>query len=174
MRRAMPLDLKKQPPSGLRNLLVNAQRLGNTEMAVAVVQEMHERKMATSREYAVFAWNQDRVDEVMEPFAQIAAKVPNNQRVSYTTAGGRRIGLSKDNPEHLWIDSYSAIKMGETNAVFGCSIKGPGEDPVFTLYLGDGSGRKAKASEVYNADQLQQAITEWKTIAHSASASMRV
>jgi hypothetical protein len=182
----MPIDLKKQTPSGLRNLLANAQRLGNTEMAVTVVQQMHERKMATSREYAIFPWNQDRVNEVMEPFARIAATVPNNQRVNYTTAGGRRIGLPKDHPEHLWIDSYSAIKVGETNAVFGCSIRRPGEDPVFTLYLGDrhqagrrggrgGSSPEAEASQmIYNADQLQQAIAEWKDIAHSASASMRV
>jgi hypothetical protein len=46
----MSIDLKKQTPSGLKNLAANSQRLGNTEMARAVVQEMDERGMATRRD----------------------------------------------------------------------------------------------------------------------------
>lgn len=170
----MPIDLKKQTPSGLRNLLVNSKRLHNAEMERAVVLEMHERGMATSREYVIFPWNQNRVDEVMLPFIKVAARVPDNQRVNYTRAGGRKIGSRKDDPDHLWIDSYSAIKAGGINAVFGCEIKKPGGDPIFTLYLGGGSRREATPSAVYNFDQLQDALAEWETIAHSASASVSV
>ena len=101
----MPIDLKTQPASGLRNLLANSKRLGNAEMEMAVVQEMHERGIATGKQYAIFSWNQEHVDEVMQPFASIASGVPNNQRVSYTRAGGRKIGLSKNSPGHIWIDS---------------------------------------------------------------------
>jgi hypothetical protein len=163
----MSIDLKKQTPSGLKNLLANSQRLGNAEMALAVVQEMHERGMATR--HAALSWNQDRVDEAMEPFMRAAAGVPNNQRVNYTPAGGRKRGSTKDHPEHLWIDSYSAIKVPGANAVFGCAIKRPGEEPTFTLYLSDGFTRsEAKPAKVYNADQLQQALVEWKAIARDA------
>jgi hypothetical protein len=139
-------------------------------MELAVVQEMHERGVATNREYAALRWNQDHVDEVMQPFAQAAAKVPNNQRVYYTKAGGRKIGRSKDDPEHLWIDSYSAIKVSGINAVFGCQVRRPGEDPKFTLYLGDGSRSEATPARVYNADETEEALPEWETIVHSARA----
>jgi hypothetical protein len=166
----MPIDLKKRTPSELKNLLANAQRLGNTEMAIAVVQEMHERKMATSREYATLPWNQDRVDEVMKSFEQVAFKVPNNHRKTYTIAGGRKIGLPKDSPDHFWIDSYSEIKiLRKINAVFGCSIKKPGDDPEFTLYLTNISWQEAKPHKVYNVDQLPQALAEWEAIARSAT-----
>jgi hypothetical protein len=123
----MPIDLKVQTASGLRNVLANSKRLRSAEMETAVVREMHERGIATRGEYAVFEWNQDRVDETMQPFARIAAGVPNNQRVKYTRAGGRKIGKSKNDPNHLWIDSYSAIKASGINAVFGCEIKGQGK-----------------------------------------------
>lgn len=53
----MAIDLKKRTPSELRNLLANSKRLRNAEMELAVVQEMHERGMATNREYAIFPWN---------------------------------------------------------------------------------------------------------------------
>ena len=166
----MPINLKSQPATALRNLLDNSRRLRNAEMERAVVQEMHERGLATGREYAAFPWNQDRVDQVMEPFARIAASVPNNQRVSYTKAGGRKIGVPKDHPEHLWIDSYSAIKVFNINAVFGCQISKPGGDPRFTLYL-DSSGvrEKRQPSKIYDLDQLQQALSEWEDLARSAS-----
>lgn len=71
----MPIDLKVQTPSGLKNLLANSRRLRNADMELAVVQEMHERGMATNREYAVFRWNQDRVDEIMAPFVRATAGV---------------------------------------------------------------------------------------------------
>ena len=135
------------------------------------MQEMHERGLATGREYAAFPWNQDRVDRVMEPFAWVAASVTNNQRVSYTKAGGRKIGFPKEHPKHVWIDSYSAIKSSDINAVFGCELAKPGNDPQFTLYLGDGSRQQAQPSQSYNADQLQQALADWEAIARSVSAS---
>jgi hypothetical protein len=165
----MPIDLKKQTTTGLRNLLNNSRRLHNAEMERAVVQEMHERDLATSREYATFPWNQDRVDQVMGPFARIAASVPNNQRKSYVPAGGRKRGSPKEHPKHSWIDSYSAIKTANLNAVFGCQISKPGDDPQFTLYLGSDPRREAQPFRVYNADQLQEAFGDWKDVAPSTS-----
>lgn len=166
----MPIDLKRQTPTGLRNLLDNARRLHNAEVEQAVAREMHERDLATAREYAAFAWNPDRVDQVMERFRQVAASVPNNQRVHYTRAGGRKIGLPKDHSEHMWVDSYSAIRTPELNAVFGCEISKPGEEPKFTLYVGDGSHGKAPPSEIYNLDQLDRAFVDWQELARAASA----
>ena len=53
--------------------------------------------------------------------------------------------------------------------VFGCAIKRPGEDPTFTLYLGDGfTSSEAKSTKVYNADQLQQALADWEATARAA------
>jgi hypothetical protein len=171
------IELKELTASELRNLLGNCQRLKNAVMAQAVVQEMHERGMATSREYAVFSWNQDRVDEVMEPFARVAATVPNSQRVKYTKAGGLKIGRPKEHPEHRWVDSYSAIKVPKINAVFSCSIRRPGDEPQFILYVDDGptpresillTGRSPVPAKTYNADQLKKALIEWTEIARVA------
>jgi hypothetical protein len=49
----------------------------------------------------------------------ITGAVNGNQR-TYTEAGGRKIGHSKDDPEWVWIDTYSAIKTPAINAVFLC------------------------------------------------------
>ena len=165
----MPIDLGRQTAAGLRNLLDNCRRLHNADMERAVVQEMHGRGLATGREYAAFPWNQDRVDQVMEPFARMAASVPGKRRVSYTRAGGRKRGTSKEHSAHLWVDSYSAFKTSDGNAVFGCQISKPGDDPQFIFYLGDDPRRQAPPFKVYNADQLQQAFADWEAIARSAS-----
>src|SRR6266446_3524476 len=92
--------------------------------------------------------NQDRVREVMQPFKEIAAKVPGNQRKAYTEAGGRKIGRPKDDPEKLWIDTYSGIKTPKINAVLACYVKRPGDEPQFQLRI------KGARSQSYNADSL--------------------
>lgn len=168
----MPIDLRAQTRSGLRNLLANSRRLRNAEMELAVVREMHDRGMATGREYAMFPWNQDRVDHVMEPFVRVAAKVPDNQRTRYTKAGGRKIGIPRGLKEHRWIDSYSATKTIRVNAVFGCEIARPGDDPLFTLYFTSDPRREATPIKTYNADQLHEALIEWENIARSAGAPL--
>ena len=114
-----PIDLEKLTPEQLKSLLANAERLGKTATANAVVKEMAHRRIATGQEYRALAWNQQRVREIMKRFKDVASAVPGNQRTSYTEAGGLRIGRPKDDPEHLWIDTYCAIKTALTNATFG-------------------------------------------------------
>ena len=133
-------------------------------MVHAVLAEMTKRGIATRREHRSLAWNQDRVRDVMQPFTQVASEVPDNQRTVYTEAGGRKIGRSKDDPESMWIDTYSAIKTSSVNAVFVCYIKRPGEDPDFELQL-DGV-----CTESYNADRLADALNEWRAVAAQATA----
>src|SRR4051812_5022619 len=107
----MPIDLGKLDKGQLRTLLANAEGKGAADLITAVLQEMHRRGLARRGEYAALPWNQDRVDEALAPFATIAATVKNNERTKYSTAGGGRIGSPKDDPKHIWVQSYSAIKI---------------------------------------------------------------
>jgi hypothetical protein len=132
-------------------------------MAGAVIKEMARRGIATRREYRVLPWNQEHIREIMKPFKHIASAVSGNQRISYTEAGGRKIGRPKEDPEHLWIDTYCAIKTAQVNATFGCYIRHPGDEPEFQIRT-DGETIK-----VYNADQLPDALGEWQNIARSAT-----
>lgn len=170
----MPVDLKTLNAAQLRTYLANAERKGAAGVITDIVQEMHCRGLARRGDYAVFLWNQDRVDTALAPFAEIAATVKNNERKNYSQAGGGRIGTPKDHPEHIWIQSYSAIKIsGLVNAVFGCEIKRPGGDPVFALYFNEGSEtrREPKMLKTFELDQLSAALAEWEAIAQTATAS---
>jgi hypothetical protein len=130
---------------------------------------MHRRGKATSDVFRTLKWNQDRVYEVMQPFKEVASKVSENRRTSYTQAGGRKIGRTKDDPEKMWIDTYCAIKTPNLNAVFVCYVRSPGDDPEFRLYLNAGSlSEKSGISQSYNADQLTDALTEWRHLAERA------
>jgi hypothetical protein len=163
------VDLVNLTPQQLKNLLANAERLGKRITIGAVVAEMARRGIATRREYRVLDWNQEHVREVMKPFKELASKVPDNQRTSYTEAGGRKIGRPKDHPEHLWIQTYCAIKTKKINATFGCNIGHPGDEPEFRITTDGGIAR------VYNADQLSTALGEWRNVAVIATSgeSMR-
>jgi len=161
---AKPIHLAKLTPTELKNLLANAERRDQTAMVHAVLEEMAKRGIATRREYRSLAWNQDRVRDVMQPFRQVASEVPHNQRTVYTEAGGYKIGRSKDDPDRMWIDTYSAIKTSSVNAIFVCYIKRPSEDPYFELQL-DGV-----CTQSYNADHLADALSDWRTVAAQAGA----
>ena len=99
-----------------------------------------------------------QVRTIMQPFAEVASTVRDNQRTAYTEAGGRKIGRSKDDAEWLWVDTHSSIKTAQINAVFGCQIKRPGEDPEFRLYV---DGVRVHS---YNADGPTDALEEWRAI----------
>lgn len=157
------IEVDKLTPQQLKNLLANAERMGEAAVANAVVREMAARGIATHREYRALAWNQERVRDIMKPFKDVAAAVPGNQRTAYTEAGGFKIGRAKDDPEHLWINTYSAIKNTQINVTFGCNIKRPGDEPVFELRT-DG-----KTIQVYNADHLSSALEQWQLIGRIAA-----
>lgn len=158
-----PIDLAKLTPEQLKNLLANAERMGEAATANAVVKEMAYRRLATRREYRALEWNQERIREIMRPFRDAASAVPGNQRTSYTEAGGLRIGSPKDDPEHLWIQTYCAIKTALTNATFGCNVKQPGDEPEFQLRT------DRETVQIYNADQLSTVLEQWQSIARLAS-----
>jgi hypothetical protein len=108
----------------------------------------------------------------LAPFAKIAATVKNNERTKYSQAGGGRIGTPKDHPEHIWVQSYTAIKIsGVVNAAFSCEIKRPGDDPVFALFLNEGAEtrREPKVIRTFEPEQLSEALIKWETIAQLAS-----
>jgi hypothetical protein len=77
---------------------------------------------------------------------------------AYTEAGGGR-HHPKDDPRHLWIDTYCAIKTSAVNAIFVCHVRQPGDDPEFQLLI---DGTRVYS---YNADQLTDALNEWRAIA---------
>jgi hypothetical protein len=126
--------------------------------------DMQNRGAGRHRDFLELNWDQIRVDYEMAPFARIAENVPNNQRKTYATGGRKRIRGS----ESAFVDSYSAIKVPETNAVFDCIIRRPGDEPQFTLSVANDWRRKATPIRTYNADQLPLALSEWETIASTA------
>ena len=157
-----PIDLTKLTPQQLKSLLANNEKRGQTATVHAVLEEMTRRGIAKHHEYRSLAWNQDRVRSVMQPFKQVASGVPGNKRQAYTEAGGSKIGRPKDDPERMWIDTYSAIKTPQINAAFVCYIKRPGAEPEFHQLI-DGA-----CVRIYNADHLTSALHEWKLIAARA------
>jgi len=161
---AKPIDITKLSATELKNLLANAERHGQTAMVHAVLEQMAKRGIATRREYRSLSWNQDRVEQVMQPFKEVASTVRDNQRTAYTEARGRRIGHSKDDPEWRWVDTYSAIKTPNINAVFVCYIARPGADPEFQLHV------NGVPVQYYNADRLGDALNEWRAISARAAA----
>jgi hypothetical protein len=88
--------------------------------------------------------------------------VVGNRRTAYTEAGGGR-HHPKDDPKHLWIDTYRAIKASAVNAIFVCHVRRPGDDPEFQLRI-DGICARS-----YNADRLTDALSEWRAIAARAT-----
>ena len=157
------MDLAKRTPQELKNLLANNEKHGMTDTVIAVLQEMTRRGIATKGDYKYLTWNQDRVAAVLGPFKEVASGVIGNERVNYTEAGGLKIGRSKSDPEWMWIDTYCGIKVPSINAVFGCYIKRPGDEPEFRLSIKDAT------PHLYNADQLQEALENWREIARRAN-----
>jgi hypothetical protein len=157
------IDLSRLTPQQLKNLLANAERRNESDRAREVVNEMTRRGIATRREYRLLEWNQERVCEVMEPFKEVASEVPENQRTSYSEAGGLKARRPKDHPEKLWIQTYCAIKTKKINVTFHCEIKNPGDEPEFRITTG------GETNQVYNADQLSFALDEWRSLAAMAT-----
>jgi hypothetical protein len=158
-----PIDLTKLTSQQLKNLLANAERKGEVTTTGSVLREMAGRGIATRREYRTLAWNQERVREVMKAFKDVASLVQGNRRTPYTEAGGLRIGHPKDDPEHLWVDTYCAIKTARINGTFGCYIKHPGDEPEFRMKTA------GETIRVYSADELPDAFEQWQSIARIAA-----
>jgi hypothetical protein len=128
----MNIDLTKLTPQELKNLLANCRERGREDSVTAVLGEMARRGLAKRGDYRTLKWNQDIVRDALEPFKNVAKAVRDNQRTSYTEAGGLKIGRPKDDPEKIWIDTYSGIKTPAINAIFVCHIKKPGDEPEFS------------------------------------------
>ena len=160
-----PIDFSKLTPKEPKNLLANAHRAGETAMVIAILREMANRGIATSREFRLLTWNQEQVRKTMQPFKDVASAVQGNQRTPYTQAGGRKIGRPKDHPDKLWIDTYSAIKTPKINAEFLCYIKEPGDDPEFHLTIDHAH------VQTFNADALSEALRSWRKLADRANSA---
>ncbi|MBE3602472.1 hypothetical protein IMX07_02395 [bacterium] len=159
----MEIDYSKLTPQELKTLLTNLLTRGNLAIATAVVIELDRRGAATRREYRTLKWNQESVCVAMKPFSDIAAAVNGNRRTSYTEAGGKKIGRKRNDPDWFWIDTYSAIKTPLINAEFVCYIKQAGEEPEFQLHI---NGENVRT---YNADQLDEALADWRATAAQAN-----
>ena len=156
------IDLSAQTKEGLRNLLANAKRLGREDVAADVLLEITRRGQGKGDDYALLRWNQETVKQALEPFASVARTVKDNQRTSYTEAGGRKIGRSRDDPDWMWIDSYSAIKSPRLNAVFVGYVPRPGDEAYFELHLDGATERR------FPPNELEQAMARWRNLAASA------
>jgi hypothetical protein len=82
------MDLSKFTLRELKNLGLNSERYGRSDLVVSVLREMQRRGKATNELSRTLKWNQDHVREVMRSFEEVAANVSGNQRTSYTQAGG--------------------------------------------------------------------------------------
>jgi hypothetical protein len=153
------IDLAALTDRQLKVYSNNCKRLGETEKRREAISEMFKRGIANDGDFEVFTWNQDSVRSKMERFKQVASEVKDNQRTAYTEAGGFKIGRAKGDPDKMWIDTYCAIKTSAVNAVFVCYVKMPGDEPEFELQVDDTRVRS------YNADQLDDALKEWSSVA---------
>ena len=143
----------------LKNLLANARRLKREDVATEVLRELSRRGAARSDDFAALRWNQQAATESLAPFIEISKTVPTNKRTTYTEAGGRKIGRSRDDPDWMWVDTYTAIKTANFNAVFVCYIPRPGDEAFFELHL------NGKTATRYGPDDLTAALERWRRIA---------
>ena len=156
----MNIDLTKLTVQELKNLLANQQRLERPTNATVL--ELTRRGAATGSDHLTLRWNQVSVCDALRPFREVAAAVVGNRRKAYTEAGGGR-HHPKNDPKHLWIDTYCAIKTSAVNAIFVCHVRQPGDDPEFQLLI---DGTRVYS---YKADQLADALNEWRAIAARAT-----
>ena len=157
------MDYARYDKQGLRNLIDNARRLGRDDVASAALQELTLRGGGRRSDYDLLQWNQATIQKVLEPFAEIARKVQGNKRTSYTEAGGFKIGRTRDDPQWMWVDSYSAIKTESLNAVFVCYIPRPGDDAYFEIRLNQDIERR------YEPAELDDALDRWRQLALEAA-----
>ena len=158
----MPTDEERKVATGLRNRLQNAARLDRQDVVQEVIAEMTERGIARSKDYAFLEWNQDSVRDALARFVDVTRTEKGNRRTTYTQPGGKKIGRSKRDPDWSWIDTYTAIKIGNLNAVFVCYVARPGDMPIFELRFDEST------AETYNADSLEKALSRWKEVAEQA------
>jgi len=151
------IDLTAKSEEQLDNLITNYQRAGQLAFVRKVVVEKARRRKATPKQLSLLEWNQERVTDVLTPFAELTKKIKNNRRVVYSIAGG---GKHKDasHPDHLWIDSYTAVKAKGINATFSCHIKHPGDEPTFILTI------RPDDVQSYSIQELDQALIEWEEV----------
>ena len=159
----MSIDVAKLTRDELRNLHENATRKGRQDIALQALQELTRRGGGRKSDYALLRWNQDSARAALEPFAEIARSVAANRRTAYTEAGGRKIGRRRDDPEWMWVDSYSAIKTAAVNGVIVCYVPRPGDDAYFQMILNGNPEAR------YEPDDLPAALTRWRAIAAEAT-----
>lgn len=158
----MAIDLKRLKKQELRNLLDNARRLGREDVALDVLRELTRQGGGKLTDYDLLTWNQVTARAALAPFVEVSRTIPDNQRTSYTEAGGRKIGRSRDDPEWMWVDSYTAIKTGKLNIVFVCYIPRPGDDAHFILFA---DGQEVKR---YEPDELEAGLEHWRILSAAA------
>ena len=156
------VDLTKLTPARLRDLMRRYTEAGYPELAQGCLDELHRTGAARASDHSHLKWNQASASKALQPFVEVSKSVADNARTAFTEAGGTKIGKAKDDPERNWVDSYTAIKRGPTNAIFVCYIKAPGDDPSFSLQTGGTEERR------FNFDQLDEALARWREIAASA------
>ncbi|SFS85170.1 hypothetical protein [Brevundimonas viscosa] len=147
----------------LKNLLSNARRLQREDVATEVLRELSRRGAARSDDFAALRWNQQAATEALAPFIEISKTVQVNKRTTYTEAGGRKIGRSKEDPDWMWVDTYTAIKTAKVNAVFVCYISRPGDEAFFELHL------NGETAARYGPDDLPAALDRWQALAAEAA-----
>ena len=156
------MDYSKMTPAELRIVLENARRIGREEVIEEVTRLLESKGVARRSDYRHLKWNQQTVEEALRPFADVARSVAGNRRTAYTPAGGFRIGRKADDPERMFVDSYSAIKAGKLNAEFVAYVRKPGDEAYFHLNV-----NKQREAE-YEPNELDQALVRWREIAARA------
>jgi hypothetical protein len=156
------MDIKALTKEQLRNLLENARRLGRDDVAADVLRELTLRGGGKSSDYALLEWNQASVKDALAPFVEVSRGVPNSKRTSYTEAGGMKIGRRRDDPEWMWVDSYTAIKTPKLNTYFVCYVPRPGDMPYFNMVVNGEVERR------YGPSELEAALVRWRELATTA------
>ncbi len=160
-----PIDLQAKTDTELKVLLANRDKHGDIEGVREVIVELDRRGQFSTAQWRHVEWNPIKVKAVLQPFIDISANVNGNTRTTYSESGGRKIGLRSDNPDKLWIDSYTAICTASINAYMACHIGKVGEQPIFEL--------KVEPDTVMQFDfvQLDEAEMHWREVASRANPS---
>jgi hypothetical protein len=157
------MDLTKLTKDQLRNLVENARRKSRQDIATEALQELTRRGGGRSSDYAMLRWNQEAVRQALAPFVEVSRAVPDNKRTAYTEAGGMKIGRRRDDPEWMWVDSYTAIKTPKINAVLVGYVPRPGDDAFFRLMIDQ------EVVARFEPEDLPDALERWQAVAQEAA-----
>jgi hypothetical protein len=154
------IDVARLSNAQLETYIGNCERYGKKEFAREAAIERIRRGRYKQRHLTFIDWTPSRVEQLLSPFTELAAKVRNSKRKAWVEAGGGR-RKRRSHPEALWVDQYCGIKVGGINATISCHIKHPGDDPVLTMII---QLNRKHHEMTYQPHEVDIALQDWTDV----------